>query len=123
RPFKIDVEYGVPMFFRQKFHLTILDTGGESVARNAGVVDEDMESPEVRYGGIHHLLHIRFRGDVADHGDTLTTRCFDELFRFCQSRFIDIGDHYMCALFSEACGGGSSNAVCPACNERHLILE
>ena len=114
-PVRIGAQDGVPVFE--------LHAQREGVARDRGVVHEDVEAPEC----CEHLLeagfHLRRVGDVHRHGQRRASPRFD--FRDQRGKFFRIarGNSDFSARFSKHQRSGASDPLRRTGNESDFIFE
>jgi hypothetical protein len=90
---------------------------------DAGVVEGQIEPPELVDGRLKRRLHILRTRHVARDRESPSAGFFDQTGRFLVARVRDVGDHDAGALTREGQRGGAADAARRARDERHLASE
>ena len=112
---EIGAQHRVPIFE--------LHAQRERVARDGGVVDQDVERAEFREQLLEAGFHLRGVGHIHRHGERLAARGFDfrderrKLFRVAR------GDGDFRAGFGERQRSGAPDSLRRTCNESDFIFE
>ena len=107
---EVDADDSVPLCFGHAHH--------QSVLRDTGIVDQDVNAAEVSVYLLYHFFGLRKVSSVAGVGDTLYALSFD--FSLCGfTIFVDneVGECDVGTFFSELQGDSLANAAGGTCNQ------
>jgi hypothetical protein len=87
---------------------------------DAGIVEHDVESAELRYGEIDRGRDFRFARDVATNESSLLAEAISQRVA---GAFLEVGDDDTCALLREALSSSRANPARRAGDHGHLAFE
>jgi len=91
----------------------------------ACVIDEDVEPAELFYGVVDDLLAEAFLADIALDEEAAAAVFLGDLLLYGLGvfAFVEVGDGYVGAFFSEEYGHGAADAAVAAGDDGYLVLE
>jgi hypothetical protein len=96
------------------------DVQRERRAIDSGVVDEDVDPPELGARSLGHGLEVGARRHVGAHDAHAASQAFDLTGRTLRSRLVQLGDDDIGAHPGQLQRGGASDAAAGACNDRNV---
>ena len=95
----------------------------QSIAGDAGVVDQDIDFPKLVYCCFNAGFDLIFAGDIHLEGRGFASGSFDLVYRFGQLFLIARGQGHFCAGLGQRNGAGAADALRRAGDERNMFFK